>query len=67
MYKRHVRPALGPEDDGKYVAVDVNTGEFEIDTSDYAAVMRLRGRLADPEVWLERAGFPAASKARRRA
>jgi hypothetical protein len=64
LFERVVRPALRPEDDGKYVAIDIKTGEFEIDASDYAAVMRLRGRLTDPEVWLERAGFPAAYKAR---
>lgn len=65
-YDRIVRPILRSEDQGKYVAIDVHSGEFEIDASDYAAVMRLRGRLVDPEVWLERAGYPAAYLARRR-
>lgn len=27
-FDRHVRPALRPEDDGKFVAIDVVTGEY---------------------------------------
>ncbi len=46
-FDRHVRPTLRPEDDGKFVAIDIVTGEHELDEDDYAAVMRLRaaGRL----------------------
>ena len=41
---RRVEPALGDEDDGKFVAIDVGTGDYELDEDDYAAVTRLRGR-----------------------
>jgi hypothetical protein len=64
VFDRRVRPALRPEDDGKFVAIDVDTGAFEIDEDDYAAVTRLRARLPDAEVWLERAGQPAAYQMR---
>jgi hypothetical protein len=63
-FDRAVRPKLRPEDHGKFVAIDVNTGDFEVDASDYAAVTRLRARVASPEVWLERAGYPTACKIR---
>ena len=36
-YERHVRPKLLPEDDGKYVVIDVDTGEYEIDADDDTA------------------------------
>jgi hypothetical protein len=55
-----VRPALRPEDDNKFVAIDVRTGDYEIDEDDYAAVSRLRARRPSAEVWLERAGQTAA-------
>ena len=55
-----MRPALGPGDDGKFVAIDVTTGEYEVDADDYAAVARLRGRRPTATVWLERAGQPTA-------
>ena len=38
---------------------------FEIDDDDFAAVTRLRARLPAAEVWLARAGHPAAYQIRR--
>jgi hypothetical protein len=64
VFDRQVQPFLRPEDDGKFVAVDIGTGSYEIDNDDYAAVMRLRARLPAAEVWLARAGYPAAYKIR---
>ncbi len=60
VFDRRVRPALRPEDDGKFVAVDVGSGEYEIDPDDYAAVTRLRARVLAADVWLTRAGYPTA-------
>jgi hypothetical protein len=58
IFDRQVRPTLRPEDDGKFVAIDVVTGDFEIDEDDYAAVARLRARRPAADVWLMRAGYP---------
>jgi hypothetical protein len=60
VFDRQVRPALRPEDDGKFVAIDVETGAYEVDEDDYAAVTRLRSRNPAAEIWLMRAGYPAA-------
>lgn len=60
VFDRRVRPALRPEDDNKFVAIDVGSGDYEIDEDDYAAVSRLRSRRPSAEVWLERAGHMAA-------
>ena len=59
IFERQVRPALRPEDDGKFVAIDVETGDYETDQDDYAAVARLRSRKPAADVWLMRAGYPA--------
>jgi hypothetical protein len=58
IFDRQVRAALRPEDDGKFVAIDVESGDYEIDDDDYAAVARLRSRKPAADVWLMRAGFP---------
>jgi hypothetical protein len=65
-FDRHVRPTLRPEDDGKFVAIDVVTGDHEIDADDYAAVMRLRARRPSADVWLACVGQPATYRMRRR-
>jgi hypothetical protein len=64
IFDRQVRPALRPEDDGKFVAVDVETGDYQIDEDDYTAVIRLRSRKPAADVWLMRAGDPTAYKMR---
>ena len=64
-FDRRVRPLLRPEDDGKFVAIDIDTGDYEIDEDDYTAVMRLRTRNPGAEIWLECAGQPTAYKIRR--
>jgi hypothetical protein len=65
VFDLRVRPMLPPEQDGKFVAIDVGTGEFEVDDDDYAAVERLRTRLPQAEIWLGRVGAPAAYRMRR--
>lgn len=62
--ERHVRPNLGPGDEDKFVAVDVDSGASELDHDDYTAVARLRSRLPTAEVWLARVGQPAACRMR---
>ena len=64
IMNRSVQPTLRAEDDGKFVAIDVVTGEFEIDEDDYTAVARLRLRKPNADMWLARAGFPTAYQMR---
>ncbi len=65
VYDRRVRPTLQPGDDYKFVAIDVETGDYEIDKDDYTAVTRLQERHPEADVWLERVGQPTAYKLRR--
>jgi hypothetical protein len=65
VFERRVRPILRPEEDGKFVAIDVDTGDYEIDEDDYAAVSRLRARNPTADAWLGRVGQPAAYRMRR--
>ena len=62
--RRKVDPSLAPSDIGKYVAISVESENFEIDADDYTAVARLREREPNADVWLIRAGWPAAVRCR---
>lgn len=57
-FDRVIMPKLPPEDMGKYVAVDMDTGEYEVDEDDYKVGKRLRARLPEARAWLFRAGWP---------
>jgi len=64
VYDRLIRPVLRPEDEGKYVAVAVESGDFEIDADDYAATGRLLARRPGARLWLMRTGPSAAYRLR---
>jgi hypothetical protein len=56
IYDAKVRPHLTAADDGKFVALDIDTGEFEIHKSELTAGDRLRKRLPDAQIWMVRVG-----------
>ena len=64
VYDRLVRPVLQLEDEGKYVAIAIESGDFEIDADDYAATGRLQTRRPGARLWLMRTGPSAAYRLR---
>jgi hypothetical protein len=66
IFERRVRPALTPEDDGKYVAIDIATEDYEIDNNDWHAIMRLSDRCRGGQIWLLRIGKPVQMSYRMR-
>ena len=62
IFDQQIGPALKATDKGKFVAIDVDTGEYEIDADDYSAVMRLRSRVPAADIWLMCAGYKTAYK-----
>ena len=55
-YESVVRPHLKPEDHGRFVALDIETTEFEIDDDELTAIDRLRGRRPEAQIWIVRTG-----------
>jgi hypothetical protein len=56
IYERDIRPHVTAEDTGKFVAIDLNTGAYEIDADELVASDRLCARHPDAQVWLTRVG-----------
>jgi hypothetical protein len=40
IYERFIQHKIKPEDIGKYLVIDLETGEYELDSDDFAASMR---------------------------
>ena len=55
-YEREVAPRAGAEDIGRFVAIDVETGAYEIDVDEVAAIDRLLQRRPGAQSWLRRIG-----------
>jgi hypothetical protein len=64
IYQRVVAPRLTPADDGKYVILDIETEEYEVDASKLAAALRLRARVPGAQGWLVRVGRAAPTRMR---
>src|SRR5207247_10065304 len=47
-----VRPHLTAADGDKFVAIDIETGEYELDKNEIKAADRLWKRVPDPQIWL---------------
>jgi hypothetical protein len=57
IYDRDIAPRLTPEDHGKYVAIDIESGEYEIDADEDVASNRLDARIPNAQTWLKRVGY----------
>ncbi len=60
IYERDIRPRLSAADDGKFVAIDIETGDYEVDSNDFEATERLVTRRPGSQMWLVRVGHRAA-------
>ena len=56
IYERELRPLLETENEGKFVAIDIETGTYEVDANELAASDRLLARVPDAQIWLRRIG-----------
>jgi hypothetical protein len=59
IYEREIRPQVQSSDEGKFVAIDIETGTYEMDSDDYTATERLLARNPEAQVWLVRVGHRA--------
>jgi hypothetical protein len=51
IYNRQVRPRVEPTSPGKIVAIDVDSGEFEVADNSLTASQQLLARCPDAQIW----------------
>ncbi len=56
IYESQVRPQVEEGNHGKIVAIDIETGDFEVDASEIEACDRLEARYPDAQIWIIRIG-----------
>jgi hypothetical protein len=56
VYEQDVRPQLKPGDEGKFAAIDIESGAYEIDRDELRAGNRLRARIPEAQIWMVRVG-----------
>jgi hypothetical protein len=56
IYESQVRSQVEADNYGKIVAIDLETGDFEVDASEIAACDRLEAHHPDAQIWIVRIG-----------
>jgi hypothetical protein len=62
MYESRVRPLVESTHTGRIVAVDIDTGEYEVGDDTLKAAQTLLSRLPDAQIWCIRVGRPAVHR-----
>ena len=62
IYERDIRPIIEKGNEGKYVAIDIESGDYEMDADEIAASDRLLARKPDAQIWLIQIGAPTARR-----
>jgi hypothetical protein len=56
IYESQVRSQVEESNHGKIVAIDLETGAFEVDASEIVACDRLEARHPEAQIWIVRIG-----------
>ncbi len=64
IFHRHIEPILAPHDRGKYLAISIDSENYEINSNEHAAMTRLLDREPHANIWLLRIGEPATYRIR---
>jgi hypothetical protein len=56
VYEAQVRPHLKADDEGKFAAIDIESGAYELDADELEACDKLNARIPDAQIWLVRVG-----------
>lgn len=56
IYETLIRQQVEEGNQGKIVAIDIETGAFEVDRSEIAACARLEAQYPEAQIWIVRIG-----------
>jgi hypothetical protein len=56
IYERDIKPTMEEGGAGEFVAIDIETGAYEVDADELTASDRLLARVPNAQTWLRRVG-----------
>jgi hypothetical protein len=59
IYDIKILPKLTAKDRGKFLAIDIETGEYEMSRDEMRAGNKLRRRIPEAQIWMIRVGYAA--------
>lgn len=67
LFEHEIRDKLDANARGMFLVLDIETGEYEIDADQRAALKRARAKHPDAALYLLRVGYPSAYRLGRKA
>jgi hypothetical protein len=58
LYQTRIRPTVEPGNKGKILAIDVDTGDYEIGEDDLETAKRLHAKRENANIYILRIGYP---------
>ncbi|RLS51938.1 MAG: hypothetical protein DWH91_17730 [Planctomycetota bacterium] len=65
IYQERLKSLLELSHHGQFVAIDINTGDYDLGTEAHEASDQLRARHPEAQILVERIGYPAVFHVRR--
>ena len=62
LYEKKVRAEVEPHNKGRFLALDIETGEYVIDSQDITAIQRAKAKRPDAPLYIVRVGYRSAYK-----
>jgi hypothetical protein len=62
IYEKDILPNIAARDVGKFLAIDIETGEHEIAANEMKAGDKLRARLPEAQIWMVRIGYKSTRR-----
>ena len=59
IYEKNILPKLAAKDVGKFLAIDIDSSEYEIAADEMKAGDKLLARLPEAQIWMVRIGYAA--------
>jgi hypothetical protein len=60
LYERQLRTQVEPGNIGKFLVIDIETGEYEIDRDEVVALKQVKAKRPDAPLYMLRIGYRAA-------
>jgi hypothetical protein len=62
LYERNIRAQVEPDNKGKMLAIDVDSGDYSLADDSLTALDQIKAKNPDASVYILRVGFPTAVK-----
>ncbi len=66
LYEKRIRREIDDSDHGKFLVLDIETGDYELDSDELQALKRAKAKKPNAVLYMLRVGYPTAYRLGRR-